>query len=111
MGLDLGIESTGHFEIVACVEKVPTFCGTIRLNQRKGRLPEHLRVIEADISQLSPQDVLDAVGLRPEDIDVIVGGPPCQSFSTAGSRAPRVWLGVCRKRNAYEQFRPRRPKD
>jgi len=86
MGLDIGIESTGHFEIVACVEKNPTFCDTIRLNQRKGRLPDRLKVIEADISQISPQDVLDTIGLRSEDIDVIIGGPPCQSFSTAGKR-------------------------
>ncbi|TXH70544.1 MAG: DNA cytosine methyltransferase [Lysobacteraceae bacterium] len=86
MGLDLGVESTGHFEIVACVEKVATFCNTIRLNQSKRRLPERLKIIEADISQLSPQDVLDAVGLRPEEIDVVIGGPPCQSFSTAGKR-------------------------
>lgn len=86
MGLDLGIESTGHFEIVACVEKMPTFCDTIRLNRSKGRLSEHLQVIEADVSRLSPQDVLDASGLRSEDIDVIIGGPPCQSFSTAGKR-------------------------
>ena len=86
MGLDLGIEATAQFEIVACIEKVPTFCDTIRLNKRKQRLPEKLEVIQADISQLSPARVLDTVGLRPEDIDVIVGGPPCQSFSTAGKR-------------------------
>jgi DNA (cytosine-5)-methyltransferase 1 len=86
MGLDLGIESTGDFEIVACVEKAPTFCDTIRLNQRKGRLSEHLKVVQADVSTLSPKDVLDAIGLSAQDIDVIVGGPPCQSFSTAGKR-------------------------
>ncbi len=86
MGLDLGIEQTGVFEIVACIEKIPAFCETIRLNQRKGRLPEHLKVIEADITKLSPKEVLDSLGLRREDVDVIVGGPPCQSFSTAGRR-------------------------
>jgi DNA (cytosine-5)-methyltransferase 1 len=86
MGLDLGLHSTGRFETVACVEKIPAFCETIRLNKRKGRLPKTLHVIEADISQLSPQAVLDELGLTAEDIDVIVGGPPCQSFSTAGNR-------------------------
>lgn len=86
MGLDLGIESTGDFEVVACVEKVSVFCDTIRLNQRKGRLSKHLTVVEADVSMLSPKEVLDAVGLRAQDIDVIIGGPPCQSFSTAGKR-------------------------
>ncbi len=86
MGLDLGLEATGLFETVACVEKISTFCETIRLNQKNGRLPKNLKVIEADISQLSPESVLDSIGLRAEDIDVIVGGPPCQSFSTAGKR-------------------------
>lgn len=86
MGLDLGIEATGYFEIVACVEKVSVFCDTIRLNQKNGRLSKDLKVVEGDISILSPKDVLDAIGLRAQDIDVIIGGPPCQSFSTAGKR-------------------------
>jgi DNA (cytosine-5)-methyltransferase 1 len=86
MGLDLGIESTGHFEIVACIEKIPIFCDTIRLNQRKGRLAKDLKIVKADIATLSPKDILDAVSLRAQDIDVIIGGPPCQSFSTAGKR-------------------------
>jgi len=86
MGLDLGLHSTGHFETVACVEKIPAFCETIRLNKRNGRLPKKLQVIEGDISQLSPAAVLKELGLTPEDIDVVVGGPPCQSFSTAGKR-------------------------
>ncbi|MBP8106984.1 MAG: DNA cytosine methyltransferase [Caldilineaceae bacterium] len=86
MGLDLGLGFTDRFETVACVEKVPTFCKTIRLNQQKGRLSQSLKIIEADISQLSPEQVLDDLGLQAEDIDVIVGGPPCQTFSTAGKR-------------------------
>jgi DNA (cytosine-5)-methyltransferase 1 len=36
-----------------------------------------------DISTLSPDAVLDALGEKP---DVIVGGPPCQGFSDAGRR-------------------------
>ena len=87
MGLDLGIESTGHFEIVACIEKNPAFCDTARLNQQKGRLSKDLKIVEADLSVLSPKEVLEGIGLRPDDIDVIIGGPPCQSFSTAGKRA------------------------
>ena len=86
MGLDLGLEATGYFETVACIEKIPVFCETIRQNQRQGRLPKALKVIEADISMLSPEAVHNMVGLLPGEIDLIVGGPPCQSFSTAGKR-------------------------
>ena len=87
MGLDFGLESTGRFRLLACVEKAPPFCSTIRLNQNAGRLPEDLRVYEEDISGLSPQQVMRDCGLRPGQLDLLVGGPPCQSYSTAGKRA------------------------
>ncbi|NVO65825.1 DNA cytosine methyltransferase [Methanofollis tationis] len=86
MGLDLGLECTGRFEIIACVEKEKVFCDTIRLNQEKGRLSKDLKIFEGDIRNISPQEILDAVGLRPGEVDLIAGGPPCQSFSTAGKR-------------------------
>jgi len=86
MGLDIGMDKTGMFEVVACVEKEKAFCETIRRNRDAGRLPSHLAVFEGDIRDVSPEDVLEKTGLRAEDIDVIVGGPPCQSFSTAGRR-------------------------
>ena len=86
MGLDLGLEATGHFEVVACVEKVPAFCETIRKNRDAGRLPRNLKVFEGDIRSIAAEDVLNAVGLKVGEVDLIVGGPPCQSFSTAGRR-------------------------
>ena len=86
LGLDLGLESTGSFDILACVEKEHAFCNTIRANQRAGRLSEKLQVFEGDITHLDPATVLAATGLKPGDLDVLVGGPPCQSFSTAGRR-------------------------
>jgi DNA (cytosine-5)-methyltransferase 1 len=86
MGLDLGLEQTGRFRTIACVEKQPAFCETIRTNQRAGRLDSNLKVFEGDISEINPQQVLDAVGLNPGEIDLLAGGPPCQSFSTAGRR-------------------------
>jgi len=86
MGLDLGLESTGRFETVICVEREKAFCDTIRLNHREGRLPNALKIVEADIAALNPEDLFAHVGVDPSDIDVVVGGPPCQSFSTAGRR-------------------------
>jgi len=86
MGLDLGLERTARFELLACVEKEPSFCATIRENHAKGRLPKKLHVFEGDITDLDPATVLEACGLKPGELDVLVGGPPCQSFSTAGRR-------------------------
>jgi DNA (cytosine-5)-methyltransferase 1 len=86
MGLDLGLEKTGRFKLLACVEKEKSFCATIRANKAAGRLDPNLAVIQADMSLLDPAEVLEAAGLKPGELDVLVGGPPCQSFSTAGRR-------------------------
>lgn len=86
MGLDIGLEQTGRFKVVAAVELESAFCETIRANKRAGRLNRRLKVFEGDISSISPEDVLSAVKLEPGEVDLLVGGPPCQSFSTAGKR-------------------------
>jgi DNA (cytosine-5)-methyltransferase 1 len=86
MGLDLGLERTGRFEILACLEKEKPFCDTIRANQKAGRLSEQLRVYEGSISDFDPYQIMEQCSLKPGDLDVLVGGPPCQSFSTAGRR-------------------------
>jgi len=86
MGLDIGLEKTGRFRIVACVEVEPTFCETIRSNKKRGVLDRHLKVFEADITKLNPEDVMRVIDIEPGELDLLVGGPPCQSFSTAGRR-------------------------
>ena len=86
MGLDIGMHQTGRFELLAAIEKVPAFCETIRHNIAAGRLGGQPLVIEGDITDIDPQEVMRALGLKAGDLDVLVGGPPCQSFSTAGKR-------------------------
>lgn len=86
MGLDIGLEQTGRFEVLACVDNDPAACETIRKNQRAGRLHPELKVFERDVTELDPEEVLQASGLGVAGIDLLVGGPPCQSFSTAGRR-------------------------
>lgn len=86
MGLDIGLERTGRFGMRACIEKEPAFCDTIRLNQSRGRLPRDLKIFHRDITKVDPEEVLQATGLKPGELDLLSGGPPCQSFSTAGRR-------------------------
>jgi DNA (cytosine-5)-methyltransferase 1 len=86
MGLDLGLERTGRFRVIACIEKDKASCDTIRANLAAGRLHPKLQVYEADICQLDPLHVLADCGLCPGEVDLLVGGPPCQPFSTAGKR-------------------------
>lgn len=87
MGLDLGLEHTGRFRLLACVEKVPAFADTIRANRDAGRIgTPFTKVYCGDIADLDPIQVMQEVGLRPGELDLLVGGPPCQSFSTTGRR-------------------------
>ena len=42
--------------------------------------------LTGDITNLSGADLLKFANLSAEDVDVIVGGPPCQGFSLSGKR-------------------------
>lgn len=44
--------------------------------------------VSEDISQIEPEEFLSKANIKPADIDVVVGGPPCKGFSTAGMRNP-----------------------
>jgi len=70
-GLDLGFEKAG-FDICMANEFDKTIFPTYKINHPKTRL------IEGDIRQISGEDFS-------EQIDGIIGGPPCQSWSEAGS--------------------------
>lgn len=87
MGLDIGLEQTGRFKALAAVEFQPAFCETIRLNRDAGlNSNKKMKVYETDIRKLSPEQLMAELGLVPGEIDLLVGGPPCQSFSTTGRR-------------------------
>lgn len=82
MGLDIGMEKAGLH--VAISQDFDKWCAeTIRANNHK--------VIEGDIRELIETDpscdfLLKESSLRREDVFAVVGGPPCQAYSTAGRR-------------------------
>ncbi|HEY3969729.1 MAG TPA: DNA cytosine methyltransferase, partial [Planctomycetaceae bacterium] len=87
MGLDIGLEQVGRFKLLACVEREPAFCETIRRNRDSGRLDNRkFKVYEGDVSDLKTSQVMDELGIAPGELDLLIGGPPCQSFSTTGRR-------------------------
>lgn len=79
MGLDLGLESAG-IEVMGCLEFDKAAVQTIRLNR-----PE-LPVLHADITSVSGAELLKLCGLKKKEVDLVVGGPPCQAFSVIGKR-------------------------
>ncbi len=70
-GLDLGFEKAG-FDIPVANEFDSTIWETFKVNHPKTML------IEGDIRDVAESEF-------PTDIDGIIGGPPCQSWSEAGS--------------------------
>jgi DNA (cytosine-5)-methyltransferase 1 len=79
MGLDLGLEQAGVGATLAN-EIDPLFCKTIRLNRPS------LDLIEGDVSTLSEGDLRRRRKWDGE-VYLMVGGPPCQPFSSGGRRA------------------------
>ena len=43
-------------------------------------------VVNEDITNLSGKDIMAAINNSVDEIDVIIGGPPCQGFSLSGKR-------------------------
>lgn len=70
-GLDIGLETAG-FQTIVCVDNDPESCKTLRYNRSSWK------VVEVDIRRFEPAGTFD----------VVVGGPPCQGFSTAGKGDP-----------------------
>lgn len=77
MGLDIGLTKAGLNVVIgqdfddACVK-------TMRANGHK--------VLNGDIREIEPQQLLDMTSLKQGEPFMICGGPPCQPFSTAGKR-------------------------
>lgn len=80
MGLDLGLEAAGMRTAVA-VEKYGIAVQTVKLN--KG---EDFPILDEPIERFDTEEILDFGDLRPREAFVLIGGPCCQSFSTAGKR-------------------------
>lgn len=74
-GLDLGFERAG-FHIPVANEFDPAIFETYKVNHPNTHL------VEGDVRQITREDIAPYIS---GEVDGIIGGPPCQSWSEAGS--------------------------
>lgn len=80
-GTALGFLQAG-FRILAAVENDPNAARTYQ--QNIGVSPKVCSITEID-----PKTLLQEIGLEPEELDVLVGCPPCQGFTRLRNEAGR----------------------
>lgn len=74
-GLDLGLEAAG-FDAALCVEMDEDCRKTLASNRPNWRLSE-----PGDVHALTPEQAMGQANLRPGEVTLLAGGPPCQPFS------------------------------
>lgn len=75
-GLDCGFEAAG-FECSAAIENDPDCCATLRENHS-------WPILEKDINATASQEILNVAEIKRGELDLLLGGPPCQPFSKSG---------------------------
>lgn len=75
-GFSKGFENTGAFSVAYGIDVLPVAVETFRLNHSRAV------AVGADIREVRMGSVSRQTGLARGDVDVIVGGPPCQGFSS-----------------------------
>lgn len=79
MGLDIGLEKVGMNVLLACEIDEATRKTIVRNEQDMGLI--------GDLRSYTVEEIIAYANLKSaEQVDIIVGGPPCQAFSTAGKR-------------------------
>ena len=77
-GLSLGFQNAG-FDIIAAAENNAVYSKTHNLNFPSSK------IYTGDIAATPPEKFAKNFNFKKSDIDVIIGGPPCQPFSNIGT--------------------------
>jgi len=78
-GLSEGFEDAG-FKIIVGNDIDENMIASFKLNHPGAK------AIVGDISKINVDDLLKSIGKNKEEISLVIGGPPCQGFSTVGNR-------------------------
>ena len=92
-GLSLGLSMAG-FEPLLGMDINPVCASTYSANH------PHTQFINADIRKISNDEILQLTNLKPGELDLFAGGPPCQGFSI---NAPARHLDDQRN-NLFKEF-------
>lgn len=88
-GLSYGFSHDPRFEILAANEILPDIAKAYSLNH-----PE-VKMYATDIAEFSGKVFSADFSMNPKEVDLVIGGPPCQAYSTSGKRLlddPRAHL-------------------
>lgn len=94
-GLDLGFKAAG-FDVVYASDIVRDCCETLRLNRGLSS-DSDAEIVCEDIREID-------FAKLPDGIDLVVGGPPCQSFSASGRRAGGAAGRLDERGNLFEAY-------
>lgn len=78
-GCSLGLRRAG-FDVRLAADIDESACETYALNLGGGA------IWRIDLAEVQPDEILTRAGLDAGTVDLMVGGPPCQGFSSAGAR-------------------------
>lgn len=96
-GLTQGLKQAG-FNVIGAIESVPTYAESYQMNHPR----VNLKV--SDITKVDPIKYMEELGLMNGELDLLAGCPPCQGYSTIGTRN-RGQRNDPRNELIYEVFR------
>jgi DNA (cytosine-5)-methyltransferase 1 len=96
-GFSYGFEAAGlGFETRLGIDLLSVAIKTFAMNHKRAL------AMPGDIRAVNHCDVSDRIAIRPGELDVIIGGPPCQGFSSI--RPNRSYGRVDRRNDLFEEF-------
>lgn len=92
-GLDLGMEAVG-FDTLYATDIDMHSCITLNAGKERSsnlhrNFLQHATIEQIDANHLEGKYILKKINRKKGEVDLLVGGPPCQAFSVFGKRQGR----------------------